>query len=268
MRSVGTVTPAGAAAPEPQRPWRGWMARPAAWIIVAWVLTMIAVPILGWTGGPPAVRAGVILGVVLQAAAVLAVLVQAWGVGHTAMTALVVVPATWAVEWLGSHTGFPFGAYSYTDALRPQLGHVPLLIPLAWLMMLPPAWAVAATLTGTRRAAVFVLVSALAFTAWDLFLDPQMVAWGYWVWHNPGLYFGIPLVNFAGWILASGAVTVAVLPLLRSRPLPVRSLLVIYTITWALQLIGQLFFWSMVGPALFGGAAMGAFALLAWRKAG
>ena len=267
MRSVGTVTPAGATAPGPQRPWRGWLTRPAAWLIVAWVLTMIAVPILGWTGGPQAVRAGVILGVVLQAAAVLAVLVQAWGAGRTAATALVVVPATWAVEWLGSHTGFPFGAYSYTDALQPQLGHVPLLIPLAWLMMLPPAWAVAATLTGPRRSWAFVLVSALAFTAWDLFLDPQMVAWGYWVWHNPGRYCGIPLVNFAGWLLASGAVTVAVLPLLRSRPLPVRSLLVIYTITWALQLIGQLFFWSMVGPALVGGAAMGAFVFLAWRKA-
>jgi uncharacterized membrane protein len=245
---------------------RGLWTRPYVWLTAVWILVMISVPILGWTLGPDAVQTGVMLGVLFQAAAVLAILVDGWGVARTALTAAVVVPLTWAVEWLGSHTGFPFGAYSYTDALQPQLGHVPLLIPLAWLMMLPPAWAVAATLTGMGRTVAFVAVSALAFTAWDLFLDPQMVAWGYWVWHNPGLYFGIPLVNFGGWLLASALVTAAVQVLLRPTSLPVRPLLVFYTITWALQFIGQALFWAMVGPALIGGAAMGLFVFLAWRK--
>ena len=43
----------------------------------------------------------------------------------------------WTAEAIGSKTGFPFGAYHYTDRLQPQLLGVPLLIPLAWLMMLP-----------------------------------------------------------------------------------------------------------------------------------
>src|SRR5690606_41755819 len=30
----------------------------------------------------------------------------------------------------------------------------------------------------------FILVSALALTVWDLFLDPQMVAWGFWIWER------------------------------------------------------------------------------------
>jgi hypothetical protein len=51
------------------------------------------------------------------------------------------------------------------------------LVPLAWLMMLPPAWAVARLVAGGPGIA-FILTAALAFTAWDLFLDPQMVAWG------------------------------------------------------------------------------------------
>ena len=38
-------------------------------------------------------------------------------------------------------------------------------------------------------------------TAWDLFLDPQMVGEGYWAWARRGLYRGIPLSNFAGWFL-------------------------------------------------------------------
>lgn len=247
---------------------RSVMVQPTTWLIGAWVLVMISVPILGWTAGPEAARAGVKLGVLFQAAAVLGILAGAWGGARTAAVVALVVPATWTVEWLGSQTGFPFGAYSYTDALQPQLGHVPLLIPLAWLMMLPPAWAVAATLVGTQKRTAFVAVSALAFTAWDLYLDPQMVAWGYWIWHNPGPYFGIPLVNFGGWLLASAAVTALVHVVLGPRAVPVRPLLVIYTITWALQFMGQFFFWSMIGPALVGGATMGLFVYLAWRRVG
>ena len=40
----------------------------------------------------------------------------------------------------------------------------------------------------TRRA-----LGAAALTAWDLFLDPQMVGEGYWRWAAPGAYRGIPL---------------------------------------------------------------------------
>jgi putative membrane protein len=136
------------------------------------------------------------------------------------------------------------------------------LIPLAWLMMLPAAWAVASVITDSHRGWRFVLVSALALTAWDCFLDPQMVSWGYWVWATPGGYFGIPWINFAGWALSAGLLTLLARPL----PLPIPPLLAIYTITWALQSTGQLFFWQMPGPALSGFIAMGLFVCLAWRE--
>lgn len=236
--------------------------RPYIWLLALWVSIMISVPILLWTGGEDALRSGVIAGVVAQFATVMAILVQFWGAQRTLRAVAIVLPLTWLIEFVGSTTGLPFGVYHYTDALQPQLGHVPLLIPMAWLMMLPPAWAVATAVSGEANRGRFVIVSALAFTAWDLFLDPQMVGWGYWIWSNPGLYFGIPLINFAGWILASALVTLAVNP----RDVPVVPLLVIYTVTWALQFIGQLFFWQMPGPALIGGAAMGAFMVLAWRR--
>ena len=78
-----------------------------------------------------------------------------------AVVALAIPAMGWAIEYLGSTTGFPFGRYHYTDRLQPQLGHVPLLIPLAWLMMLPPAWAVAGSIAGNSGLS-FVLASALA----------------------------------------------------------------------------------------------------------
>ncbi len=243
------------------RQFRPVFSQPAGWLCSAWVLVMVGVPIALRLGGEDGLRLGVVAGVLLQFLAVMAILLQAWGIRRTMAVIAVVLPLTWAIEFLGSNTGLPFGSYRYTGALRPQLGHVPLLIPLAWLMMLPPAWAVSAAIVGERRRLAFVLVSALAFTAWDLFLDPQMVRWGYWVWTEPGLYFGIPLVNFAGWVLASALVTLAVQP----RNVPMVPLVVIYSVTWALQFVGQLVFWQMPGPALVGGAAMGVFLLLAWQ---
>jgi putative membrane protein len=50
----------------------------------------------------------------------------------------------------------------------------------------------------------------VALAAWDLFLDPQMTAEGYWRWARGGRYRGIPLSNFAGW-LATGLGVMVVL---------------------------------------------------------
>lgn len=236
--------------------------QPAHLFIAAWLLTMISIPILRWVIGDGVLHQGVIAGVILQAAAVLAISYQAWGARQVLRIAAVVIPLSWLIERIGSTTGLPFGAYHYTDALAPLVGGVPAVIPLAWLMMLPPAWAVAYAITGTVGGWRFVAVSALAFTAWDLFLDPQMVAWGYWVWEVPGLYFGIPLINYAGWLLSAALLTVAVRP----PRLPVRPLLVVYGAVWFLQSVGMAIFWQMPGPALFGFAGMGAMLLWAIRR--
>jgi putative membrane protein len=188
-----------------------------------------------------------------------------------AQTAVVIAILTFSVEALGSATGIPFGHYNYTELLQPQLLGVPLLIPVAWLMMLPPAWATVAFLTQNRkgegmaqrarRQGLFVTLSALALTAWDLLLDPQMVAWNLWVWNEPGGYFGIPWLNFGGWFLTAVLATL----LVRPTNLPVRPLLIIYTITWFLEVVGLALFWGMPGPALAGGLAMMLFVFIGWR---
>lgn len=235
-------------------------------VIVLWGLTMILLPIVGWTWGEAALIRGMSAGVLMQGCAVLAILASAWGWRKTLLSFVIVGVLSYFAEFIGSKTGFPFGAYHYTDALQPQLGGVPLLIPLAWMMMLPPAWAVARALLphgeGLGMRVKFVLLSALAFTAWDLFLDPQMVGWGFWEWEIPGQYFGIPLVNYFGWFLVSALLTLAVNP----KDLPLPPLALVYTLTWFLQTIGQGVFWGQPGPAAFGFVGMGVFVVLAWRK--
>jgi lycopene beta-cyclase len=230
-------------------------------LLIAWVTTMIAMPIAQWIIGDPSLIAGIILSVLLQGSLAAFFLVRAGGARRALLVVATVVLIGWAAEGLGSHTGFPFGAYHYTDTLQPQLLGVPLLIPLAWLMMLPPAWGVAQRITGRASGPLFVIVSGLAFTVWDLFLDPQMVHWGLWAWDQPGAYFGIPLVNYAGWFAVSALITAVARP----PALPARPLLVVYTLTWLIETVGLLLFWGLYGPALAGFVGMGVFVVVAWK---
>jgi lycopene beta-cyclase len=239
--------------------------RPHAVLIVVWVLAMVALPIMRWIWGDMIIPAGVLVGVLFQAAAVYSVLTPAWGIRQTLTTAACIVVIAWVIEAIGTHTGFLFGNYTYSDLLQPQIANVPILIPLAWFMMLPCAWGVAALITGERRGVQFVLISALAFTVWDLFLDPQMVGWGFWRWTDPiapglGSFFGIPWLNYVGWFVVAMLMTI----LLRPKALPVRWLVVIYVVTWVLETIGQLAFWGLPGPAFAGFVGMGGILLAGW----
>ena len=233
--------------------------------MIIWVLVIVATPIALWTMGQPGLLAALQAGVLTQVVTVLLVLVRA-GLARQALLVATAVPLLgWLVEFVGQASGIPFGSYRYTPLLQPQLAGVPVLIPLAWLMMMPPAWAVALVIVGAQpgwRARVLrAAVAALAFTAWDLFLDPQMVAWNVWVWAAPGAYFGIPLVNFAGWLLVAFCVSLLLAP----DWLPLPPLLLIYAITCALQTIGQLLFWQLAGPGVAGLLGMGG--MLAWAYA-
>jgi putative membrane protein len=208
------------------------------------------------------------MGVLFQALAVLVILAHGWGWIRALSVAALVAATGWAIEAVGHTTGFPFGGYNYTPVLQPQLAGVPLLIPLAWMMMMPSSWAIAhiltRRLTGPKRTVAFVLCSMLAFTAWDLFLDPQMVGWNLWTWDDPSgfTYFGIPWSNYAGWLFSSALITVVALPLMRLERLPLTPLLQVYALTLALECIGLLVFWGMPGPALVGTLGMGA--MLLW----
>ena len=123
-----------------------------------------------------------------------------------ALTVLAVtaVPG-YLVEVLGVHTGFPFGAYRYSEVFGPRLFDVPLVIGLAWTMLCWPAALVARRLVTGSVARV--LLAAWATTAGDLFLDPQMVSTGAWTWRDPGAHLpgvpDVPLSNYAGWLLVT-----------------------------------------------------------------
>ena len=123
-----------------------------------------------------------------------------------------------ASELSGTTLGLPFGPYHYTSALGAKwFGHVPLLIPLSWFFMALPSYAVARRrFPGRGQLAQRVLAGSLLLLSWDLSLDPAMsLVTSFWVWGTAGPYYGMPLLNLAGWYV-TGLVLMIALAWLRT----------------------------------------------------
>ena len=165
------------------------------------------------------------------------------------------------IEHVGLLTQWPFGNYSYSGNLGLKIFEVPLVVPFAWIMMAHPV------LTAARRIAgnwVF-LYGGVALAAWDLFLDPLMVAQGNWTWVVTGAHVPfqpeIPLSNTFGWLL-SGMFLIGVLHLITPREKRKGGATFLVTdvfLLWTLfsSFVGNLFFFSRPGIALFAGLIMG-----------
>ncbi len=170
------------------------------------------------------------------------------------------------VELLGTSTGLPFGAYAYAAGqLGPELAGVPLLIGPAWTMGAYPAWGVATVLVGRERPAAAVPLAAWGLASWDLYLDPQMVADGRWRWIHPTPALpgvpGVPLSNYAGWLVVALvlAVALAALDPLRTGPGSSSDGLpqAIYCWTWLGSALAQAVFLHLPTSAGYGFVGMG-----------
>jgi putative membrane protein len=105
--------------------------------------------------------------------------------------------------------------------------------------------AIAGALAVRNRTLVAILFGSYLLTSWDLVLDPSMAApqlqyIHFWVWHEHGPYFGMPLRNLVGWY-GTGLVFIAVGRLLwRERITPAVPVLLPF-IVYAGNVV-----WSMV----------------------
>jgi uncharacterized membrane protein len=262
-------------------------------LVVAGVLAQIAYPLLSGA----VLRAATVLSVLLLAAASLVHAGAVHGRRGALLVLLVAGGLGLAAETIGVHTGFPFGAYRYADTLGPRLAGVPLVVPLAWTMLAYPC-----LLLGRRlalnlrdqapvdapaaeprpgghdrwRSSVTAALGGLGLAGWDLFLDPQMVAQGHWSWAHPAPALpgvpGVPLTNYAGWLLVS-VLMIAVLDRVLPRD-PARDHqdrdhqgkdqgraelvpAAVLAWTWCGSAVGNVVFFDRPWVALYGGLVMG-----------
>ncbi len=172
-------------------------------------------------------------------------------------------------ELIGTGTGYPFGNYEYTSGLGYKvLGRVPFSIPLSWFYMGLASFLVGGTLA--RWHPIWsVALGAYFLTVWDLVLDPAMahpnLALTFWVWHQSGPYFGMPIQNFVGWT-ATGALFMGLSRWLWGSTVPAvppRFPVAVYLLNmfFAMVLSGSGGVWAPIGVTLAFGVLGATFSL-------
>ena len=119
-----------------------------------------------------------------------------WMPGPARRWALIVLVSSLAVETLGTLTGFPFGAYRYSDLFGPSLGVVPFTIPLAWHVVLTNALFLVRMVTPHRSRLAEAALAGLLGTGYDFVLEPfATTVKGYWQWRGGT----VPVQNYLAW---------------------------------------------------------------------
>ncbi len=171
----------------------------------------------------------------------LATAVMRLGWRRTAWFTVIAYVVAFAAELSSTRNGFPFGLYHYIDVTRDRelwISNVPFwdslsftfLCYLGWrlgvllyapLVIAPGVFQVAETraIATSWRVAI---AGAVLMTWLDVVIDPLTVLGDRWflgkIYYYPhgGLYFGVPLSNFAGWFLV-GVVTIRLYQMVEAR---------------------------------------------------
>jgi uncharacterized membrane protein len=158
------------------------------------------------------------------------VLLATWqfGAGRTLAFLVAGYLVAWAAELSSIHTGFPYGLYIYIPATLDReiwVAGVPFMDSLSYVFLAYASHSLAllALAPGRWQGRRFFLedrgfllswrsaiLGAVLMTTLDVVIDPLTLRGYRWFlgqiygYPEPGFYFGIPLANFAGWLLVSG----------------------------------------------------------------
>ena len=181
---------------------------PARWAVGVLLAVYLGL-VIGFAWNPtPLAQALAAIGIF--AAVSHAVLFYGWKDGLALFA--ICVGVTFVMENIGATTGFPFGHYHFeVGANLPHVGVIPVIVGPLWFGMGYFSWHVAAVLLGTAarprgRFERFALppVAAFVMTQWDVVMEPaESTIAKAWIWHDGGAHFGVPLSNYAGWLLTS-----------------------------------------------------------------
>lgn len=229
---------------------------------------MIATPLVPLGSRARRLLSSVVVGGLFATTA--AATARRWGASRASVAATTVAVTTTAIEHVGTRSGWPFGRYAYSGSLRPEVAGVPAIVPLAWFAMAVPARETAHATLGLRSTPVRrVVLGAVALTAWDLFLDPQMVAEGFWRWARPGRYRGIPVSNFAGWLVTAAGVMALLEVVLPPKHAADPTLVAEYGAMATMETVGFARYFGDRVVAVVGGSGMLPIAAAgAWRVLG
>lgn len=138
-------------------------------------------------------------------------------------------PVAWLAEFSSTRIGIPFGLYHYTGVTRGRelyIADAPFMDSLSFTFLAYAALCLARATLGRRRPSrwALALLTGVLMMALDVVIDPLAVRGDRWflgrIFYYPegGAYFGVPLSNFAGWVVV-GAAAVGMYLGLTGRPI-------------------------------------------------
>jgi uncharacterized membrane protein len=155
----------------------------------------------------------------------------AWGWRRAIAFTVWAAGFAFAAEWSSTRVGLPFGLYHYTGSTAGRelyLSNVPFFDPLSFTFLAYASLGLAVQLLGSSGAiparsgggrgtdagarARLAGLTGLLMMWLDVVIDPLAVRGDRWFlgriffYPEPGWYFGVPLANFAGWVVVGAAI--------------------------------------------------------------
>jgi putative membrane protein len=100
-------------------------------------------------------------------------------------------------EFIGTSTGLIFGDYTYGQTLGFQIGHVPLIIGVNWLILVYSSAAIVNYFLEESHVVLKSIISAGLMVGLDFFIEPVAMRYDFWSWANDI----IPIQNYIAWFV-------------------------------------------------------------------
>jgi putative membrane protein len=118
--------------------------------------------------------------------------------GRLLLFVLLIAVIGFAAEFIGVHTGWLFGNYSYGETLGIKLFDIPLMIGINWFLLIYAA-GVLMQRSRVKSTTIRIGTGALILVFLDLLIEPVAIHFNYWHWASRG----IPDKNYICWFLLS-----------------------------------------------------------------
>lgn len=103
----------------------------------------------------------------------------------------------YGVEWIGVHTHFLFGNYSYGKNLGFKLSGIPLIIGINWVVLILVTHSI--SLKFLNHNIFTPVLAAIFMVGLDFLIEPVAIKSDYWSWYGNH----IPVFNYVCWFFIS-----------------------------------------------------------------
>lgn len=145
------------------------------------------------------------------------------------------------IETVSIRTGFPYSKFNYSDMMGYKVADiVPYTVFLIWPTLVISAHSLSEFIS--KKGISKIVITTLLLLLLDLVFDPVATKLGFWIWEEPGLYYGVPFQNFIGWVFSAVISASFVYFILAKKSIENKHLILIY--------IGNLLLWTFLSIRL------------------